>query len=221
MSEIDFFDSNEVYIFEDLQVMNDFEIHKLCRKYLKTKKYQLDENHWMDSGKISCLSELLKTLKRQGDRVLLFSQFVIMLDILELVLDTLGIKFLRLDGSTPSGDRIQLIDSYNKTPEITVFLLSTKACGLGINLTSANVVILYDMDFNPHNDIQAEDRAHRLGQTRPVTIYRLILKDTVEEHILNLVNSKLLLNGKLKEKDSSKLIESGLMDIIQHDIENI
>lgn len=67
---------------------------------------------------------------------------------------TLGIKFLRLDGSTPGSERLALIDLYNSSPEITVFLLSTKACGLGINLTSANTVILYDIDFNPHNDAQ-------------------------------------------------------------------
>ncbi|KAJ3324576.1 ATP-dependent helicase smarcad1 [Boothiomyces sp. JEL0866] len=221
MNELEFLDSKEEYVFEDLQVMNDFQIHKLCSKYKRLAKYLLEESTWLNSGKISRLTELLTALKANGDRVLLFSQFVMMLDILELVLGTLNIKFLRLDGSTPSADRIQLIDDYNKNSEITVFLLSTKACGLGINLTSANTVIIYDMDFNPHNDIQAEDRAHRLGQKRPVTIYRLILKDTVEEHILNLVNSKLLLNGKLKEKDPSKFVESGLIDIIQKDLDNI
>ncbi|KAJ3255091.1 ATP-dependent helicase smarcad1 [Boothiomyces macroporosus] len=221
MNEPEFLDSKEQYVYEDLQIMNDFEIHRLCSKFSRLSKFRLEESSWLDSGKISCLTELLKTLKSNGERVLLFSQFVMMLDILELVLNSMDIKFLRLDGSTPSADRIKLIDDYNKTPNITVFLLSTKACGLGINLTSANNVIIYDMDFNPHNDIQAEDRAHRLGQKKPVTIYRLILKDTVEEHILTLVNSKLLLNGKLKEKDPSKIVESGLIEIIQKDIENI
>ena len=77
-----------------------------------------------------------------------------MLDVLEQVFNTLNVKFLRLDGTTPGNERMQLIDDFNNTPEIKVFLLSTKATGLGINLTSANVVILFDIDFNPHNDAQ-------------------------------------------------------------------
>lgn len=108
----------------------------------------------MDSAKIKTLQRLILEMKARGDRILLFSQFVIMLDILEVVLETMGIRFLRLDGSTPGSERMALIDEYNHTPSITVFLLSTKACGLGINLTSANTVILYDIDFNPHNDAQ-------------------------------------------------------------------
>lgn len=94
--------------------------------------------------------------------MLLFSQFTMMLDILEAVLETMGIQYLRLDGQSKVEDRQPLIDAFNDDPNVTVFLLSTKAGGFGINLTSANVVILYDLDFNPHNDKQAEDRAHRM-----------------------------------------------------------
>ena len=102
----------------------------------------------MDSGKVKYLQEVLPMMRQRGDKILLFSQFVIILDILELVMDTLGMKFLRLDGSTPGDERMNLIDKYNNNSDVTVFLLSTKACGLGINLTSANTVILYDIDFN-------------------------------------------------------------------------
>ena len=151
----------------------------------------------------------------------MFSQFVIMLDVLETVLDTLGIKYLRLDGSTPGSDRIDLIDTYNEDPEITVFLLSTKACGLGINLVAANVVILYDIDFNPHNDNQAEDRAHRVGQTRPVTVYKLILKNTVEQHMLTCANFKLLLDLKVQDRDDPKLeLDSNLLKMLHDDMMN-
>jgi SWI/SNF-related matrix-associated actin-dependent regulator of chromatin subfamily A containing DEAD/H box 1 len=155
----------------------------------------------------------------QGDRILLFSQFVIMLDVLEAVMDTLGIKYLRLDGSTPSSQRIDLIDQYNDDPEVTVFLLSTKACGIGINLTSANVVILYDIDFNPHNDNQAEDRAHRVGQLRPVTVYKLILNNTVEQHMLTCANFKLLLDLKVQDRDDSKVdLDSNLLKMLHDDM---
>jgi SWI/SNF-related matrix-associated actin-dependent regulator 1 of chromatin subfamily A len=99
---------------------------------------------------------------------------------------------------------MDLIDSYNNNPDVTVFLLSTKACGLGINLTSANIVILYDIDFNPHNDNQAEDRAHRVGQKRPVEVIKLIAEGTVEQHMLTCANFKLLLDNKVQEADGKQ-----------------
>lgn len=108
----------------------------------------------MDAGKVDKLLQLLPKMKARGDRILLFSQFVIMLDVLESVLVTMGIKFIRLDGQTPLPERQDIIDEYQNDPSITIFLLSTKAGGFGINLTAANVVILYDIDFNPHNDAQ-------------------------------------------------------------------
>ena len=86
-------------------------------------------------------------------------------------------EFLRLDGSTPVNDRQHLINTFS-TSDIPVFLLSTKAGGLGINLTMADVVILHDLDFNPENDRQAEDRSHRIGQTKPVLVYKLVAEDT-------------------------------------------
>jgi SWI/SNF-related matrix-associated actin-dependent regulator 1 of chromatin subfamily A len=96
----------------------------------------------MESGKVQYLKQVLPEMRNKGDKILLFSQFVIILDILELVMDTLGMKFLRLDGSTPGNERMDLIDEYNNNSDVTVFLLSTKACGLGINLTSANVCMI-------------------------------------------------------------------------------
>jgi SWI/SNF-related matrix-associated actin-dependent regulator 1 of chromatin subfamily A len=169
---------------------------------------------------------MLPDLIAKGDKILIFSQFVIMLDILELIMDTLKIKYLRLDGSTPGNERIGLIDLYNGSPEISVFLLSTKACGLGINLTSANVVILYDIDFNPHNDAQAEDRAHRVGQTRPVTIYKFICEGSIEQHMLTCANFKLLLDNKVQDRDvddtpeTDKANEEKLFDLVRNDIMN-
>nr|XP_046204047.1 SWI/SNF-related matrix-associated actin-dependent regulator of chromatin subfamily A containing DEAD/H box 1A-like isoform X2 [Oncorhynchus gorbuscha] len=187
------FDADPVLIQEDMAVMSDFELHRLCQQYSSLDKYQLDKDLVLDSGKFHLLQTLLATLKTKGDRVVLFSQFTMMLDILEILLKHLGHRYIRLDGSTPIADRIVLIDDYNTDPEIFVFLLSTRAGGLGINLTSANVVIMHDIDYNPYNDKQAEDRCHRLGQTRTVQVIKLIQKDTIEGCMLQLGQKKLKL----------------------------
>ncbi|XP_014027981.2 SWI/SNF-related matrix-associated actin-dependent regulator of chromatin subfamily A containing DEAD/H box 1A isoform X1 [Salmo salar] len=187
------FDADPVLIQEDMAVMSDFELHRLCQLYSSLDKYQLDKDLLLDSGKFHLLQTLLATLKTKGDRVVLFSQFTMMLDIVEVLLKHLGHRYIRLDGSTPIADRIVLIDDYNTDPEIFVFLLSTRAGGLGINLTSANVVIMHDIDYNPYNDKQAEDRCHRLGQTRTVQVMKLIQEDTIEGCMLQLGQKKLKL----------------------------
>uniref|UniRef100_A0A674BMV7 DNA helicase n=1 Tax=Salmo trutta TaxID=8032 RepID=A0A674BMV7_SALTR len=187
------FDADPVLIQEDMAVMSDFELHRLCQLYSSLDKYQLDKDLLLDSGKFHLLQTLLATLKTKGDRVVLFSQFTMMLDIVEVLLKHLGHRYIRLDGSTPIADRIVLIDDYNTDPEIFVFLLSTRAGGLGINLTSANVVIMHDIDYNPYNDKQAEDRCHRLGQTRTVQVIKLIQEDTIEGCMLQLGQKKLKL----------------------------
>ena len=115
--------------------------------------------------------------------MLIFSQWTRLLDLLEILLNTMDMAFFRLDGSTPIADRQRMIDEYSADSTVPVFLLSTKAGGLGINLTAADTVILHDLDFNPENDKQAEDRCYRIGQTRPVTIYRLVCQGTVDEDI--------------------------------------
>ena len=97
------------------------------------------------------------------------------MDVMEKFLKIRGHRYLRLDGQTPVQERQYLIDEFNNDPEIFIFILSTRAGGLGINLTAANTVILHDLDFNPYNDKQAEDRCHRMGQTKEVKIIRLIL----------------------------------------------
>ncbi|KAM3610682.1 uncharacterized protein V6R79_007156 [Siganus canaliculatus] len=187
------FDADAALIQEDMEVMSDFELHRLCQQYSSIGSYQLETNLLLDSGKFKHLTELLASLKNKGDRVVLFSQFTMMLDIVEVLLRHLKHRYVRLDGSTPIADRIVLIDEFNTDPDIFVFLLSTRAGGLGINLTSANVVILHDIDCNPYNDKQAEDRCHRVGQTRTVQVIRLISKDSIEDCILQLSQKKLKL----------------------------
>ncbi|KXS94608.1 hypothetical protein AC578_7044 [Pseudocercospora eumusae] len=136
-----------------------------------------------DSGKLAKLDQLLRELKAGGHRVLLYFQMTRMIDLMEEYLTYRAYKYCRLDGSTKLEDRRDTVAAFQSDPSIFVFLLSTRAGGLGINLTSADTVIFYDSDWNPTIDSQAMDRAHRLGQTRQVTVYRLITRGTIEERI--------------------------------------
>lgn len=136
-----------------------------------------------DSGKLAKLDELLFKLKEGGHRVLLYFQMTRMIDLMEEYLTYRNYKYLRLDGSTKLEDRRDTVHDFQTRPEIFIFLLSTRAGGLGINLTTADTVIFYDSDWNPTIDSQAMDRAHRLGQTKQVTVYRMITRGTIEERI--------------------------------------
>ncbi|KAI9862902.1 MAG: putative DNA helicase ino80 [Trichoglossum hirsutum] len=136
-----------------------------------------------DSGKLARLDQLLRELKEGGHRVLLYFQMTKMIDLMEEYLTYRNYKYLRLDGSTKLEDRRDTVHDFQTRPEIFIFLLSTRAGGLGINLTSADTVIFYDSDWNPTIDSQAMDRAHRLGQTKQVTVYRMITRGTIEERI--------------------------------------
>ena len=144
------------------------------------------------SGKMLLLDKLLPRLHEQGHKVLLFSQMVRVLDLLEDFVRHQGYLYERLDGGTRSGDRAQAVARFNR-PSCKRFLmlLSTRAGGLGLNLTSADTVIIFDSDWNPHNDIQAQARAHRIGQTRAVMVYRLITARTYEMHMFHKASMKL------------------------------
>ncbi|KAK5108608.1 hypothetical protein LTR62_008184 [Meristemomyces frigidus] len=146
------------------------------------------------SGKMIVLDRLLAKFKKEGHRVLIFSQMVKMLDILGDYLQLRGYQFQRLDGTIASGARRLAIDHFNAPGSADFcFLLSTRAGGLGINLMTADTVILFDSDWNPQADLQAMARAHRIGQKKPVTIYRFVSKDTVEEEVLERARNKLML----------------------------
>src|SRR5690606_5741759 len=146
------------------------------------------------SGKMMLIDQLLSKLRKDGHRVLIFSQMVRMLDILGDYLSLRGYKFQRLDGTIGAAPRRMAINHFNaEDSEDFCFLLSTRAGGLGINLMTADTVIIFDSDWNPQADLQAMARAHRIGQKRPVNIYRLVSKETVEEEVLERARSKLLL----------------------------
>ncbi|XP_041979002.1 SWI/SNF-related matrix-associated actin-dependent regulator of chromatin subfamily A containing DEAD/H box 1 homolog [Aricia agestis] len=193
-------EKNSEYVFEDLLCMSDFQIHQLTQQYHCISNFKVPDHLILDSGKFLKLDSMLPALQAGGHRVLVFSQFTMMLDVLEPYLRLRGYRYLRLDGSTAVNERQDLINQYN-AEEIFVFLLSTKAGGLGINLTAADTVIIHDIDFNPYNDKQAEDRCHRMGQTRPVTIYRLLSAGTIEEGIYQVAQEKLNLEKHVTGAD--------------------
>ncbi|KFO32949.1 DNA helicase INO80 [Fukomys damarensis] len=143
-----------------------------------------------DSGKLYALDVLLTRLKCQGHRVLIYSQMTRMIDLLEEYMVYKKHTYMRLDGSSKISERRDMVADFQNRNDIFVFLLSTRAGGLGINLTAADTVIFYDSDWNPTVDQQAMDRAHRLGQTKQVTVYRLICKGTIEERILQRAKEK-------------------------------
>jgi DNA helicase INO80 len=143
-----------------------------------------------DSAKLKLLDGLLKQLHKDRHRVLIFCQMTKMLDILEDYLYYRHYQFLRMDGNTAIGNRRDLITEFQSNENIFVFILSTRAGGLGVNLTAADTVIFYDIDWNPTMDAQATDRVHRIGQTKEVTVYRLITSHTVEERILKRAKQK-------------------------------
>ncbi|KAA1135009.1 hypothetical protein PGTUg99_007254 [Puccinia graminis f. sp. tritici] len=221
LNEVEFFDCSVELIIEDLEVMSDFEIDSFCAQYKSLRRFQLSRDEFFNSGKVKTLQLILasnnnlhpdpssssssskeidksKIVKQDSpSRFLIFSQFTQMLDILKVVLKLLDVKFLVLTGQTNVTERQSLVDQFTNDPSITVFLLSTRAGGLGLNLMAADTVILFDQDFNPHNDRQAEDRAYRLGQTRDVKVFKLISKGTIEEDILQLASTKIEIDNSI------------------------
>lgn len=148
------------------------------------------------SGKLAVLDKLLRKLKARGNRVLVFCQMTRMLDILEDYCRYRDFQYCRIDGQTSQNDRDEQMDSYNAPKSSKfVFLLSTRAGGLGINLQTADTVILYDSDWNPQMDLQAQDRAHRIGQKKQVNVYRMITENTLEEKIVRRAMEKLFLDA--------------------------
>lgn len=189
--------SHPDHIYEDLLWRSDFYIHQLALKYRTIVEHRLPMELILESGKFQQLDKLLPKLKAEGHRVLIFSQFTIMMDILEAYMKIRDIDCLRLDGNTHVSERQDLIDEYNTDNKVFVFLLSTRAGGLGINLTAADTVIIHDIDFNPYNDKQAEDRCHRMGQEKPVHIYKFISQGTIEEGMLMVAQEKLKLEQEV------------------------
>lgn len=194
--------------------------------------YTTDEHLVNSCGKLKILDRLLSKFKAEGSRVLIFSQMSRMLDILEDYCYLRNYGYCRIDGSTDHQERIKAIDDYNKPDsDRFVFLLTTRAGGLGINLTSADVVILYDSDWNPQADLQAMDRAHRIGQKKQVKVFRLVTDNSIEEKVLERAMKKLRLdqvviqqaknisstNQKVEKNELLNMIRFGAQEIFDNE----
>lgn len=190
--------------------------------------YTTDEHLVFNSGKMVVLDKLLKRMKAQGSRVLIFSQMSRVLDILEDYCVFRDHQYCRIDGSTAHEDRIAAIDEFNRPgSEKFVFLLTTRAGGLGINLTSADIVVLYDSDWNPQADLQAMDRAHRIGQTKQVIAFRFVTESAIEEKVLERAAQKLRLDqlviqqGRAQQQAKNAASKDELLTMIQHGAANV
>ncbi|KAI4812066.1 hypothetical protein KUCAC02_014922, partial [Chaenocephalus aceratus] len=183
------------------------------------------------SGKLTLLQKMMRKLKDGGHRVLIFSQMTKMLDLLEDFLENESYKYERIDGSVTGSMRQEAIDRFNApgAPQFA-FLLSTRAGGLGINLASADTVVIYDSDWNPHNDIQAFSRAHRIGQNRKVMIYRFVTKASVEERITQVAKKKMMLThlvvrpglgsktGSMSKQELDDILKFGTEELFKHEL---
>ncbi|KAJ3094960.1 hypothetical protein HDU97_007415 [Phlyctochytrium planicorne] len=183
-----------------------------------------NDNIFRSAGKFELLDRILPKFFRTAHRVLMFFQMTQIMDIMEDFLRYRGWKFLRLDGHIKSEDRGALLKEFNSAnSEYDIFILSTRAGGLGLNLQTADTVVIFDSDWNPHQDLQAQDRAHRIGQTKEVRIIRLITTNSIEEHILSKAQQKLNLDekviqaGKFDQKTSEKEREELLRLLFEKD----
>src|SRR4051794_37280592 len=190
--------------------------------------YTTDEHLVDNSGKMIILDKILHKMKEQDSRVLIFSQMSRVLDILEDYCVFRGHQYCRIDGSTAHEDRIKAIDEYNKPgSEKFIFLLTTRAGGLGINLTSADIVVLFDSDWNPQADLQAMDRAHRIGQTKQVVVFRFVTENAIEEKVLERAAQKLRLDqlviqqGRAQQYANQAASKDELLNMIQHGAEKV
>ncbi|XP_069096099.1 chromodomain-helicase-DNA-binding protein 5 isoform X2 [Pleurodeles waltl] len=185
------------------------------------------------SGKLMLLQKMLKKLKNGGHRVLIFSQMTKMLDLLEDFLEYEGYKYERIDGGITGSLRQEAIDRFNAPgAQQFCFLLSTRAGGLGINLATADTVIIYDSDWNPHNDIQAFSRAHRIGQNKKVMIYRFVTRASVEERITQVAKRKMMLthlvvrpglgskSGSMSKQELDDILKFGTEELFKDDMED-
>ena len=213
---------------KELETFSDYDIHCAIMVILEEKpylhkeleRYIATEDDLFESPKFKLLQKLIPELIQEDHRILIFSQWTRCLDLIEHLMSHLNIDFMRLDGQTSVSERQNLIDQFTNNTNYKVFLLSTRAGGLGINLTCADTCIIHDLDFNPFNDLQAEDRCHRIGQKKPVTVIKMVAEDTVETDIHSMQERKARMNAAILENDckkskNKKVEESEVSNIIQ------
>ena len=195
---------------QELEGFSDFDLHLTALELIDENplkedqlgRYRLTEDDLFASAKLKRLQEILPEMISNGHRILIFSMWTSCLDLLGCLLEQMALKYMRMDGQTATSDRQDQIDAFNSDDSIKVFLLSTTACGMGINLTSADVCIMHDISLNPFSDLQAEDRCHRIGQKKPVRIIKLVAKDTVDSDIYEMQERKVKMNAAIMESPS-------------------
>lgn len=187
-------DRHKALLLAEFKDKSDFELHTWCKDF---KRYighlDIPDRSWEEAPKVKKLLELVRGYMETGDRVLVFSRFEMVINILRDTLFFANIPYCELTGQTNTADRFPEIQKFTSDPSIPVFLLTTGAGGTGLNLTAANKIILFDQSDNPQDDVQASNRAHRIGQSRDVEVVRLITRDTVEGLIYNSCVKKLML----------------------------
>ncbi|EDO07842.1 SNF2 family N-terminal domain containing protein [Babesia bovis T2Bo] len=198
---------------KELRSWSDFEIHRSLQSLVpvepRLERFLIPKEQFLESAKVQEMFKIIDRVEQAGKKALIFSQFTMYLDLLEtcLGLHKPQLEYLRLDGGHNPSTRTDIVERFTNDPNITLLLISTKAGGTGLNLTVASTVILMDLDWNPHNDAQAENRSHRIGQTEPVDVYKLMCEDTIEEYIWECCQRKLLLDdafsGKNLEEDQA------------------
>ncbi|RYC58196.1 hypothetical protein CHU98_g8010 [Xylaria longipes] len=202
-------DRHKALLLENYMEKSDFQLHLECKHFEKyIGKFDIPHRSWEEGPKVQKLLELVRGYMENGDRVLVFSRFDLVIDILRETLAFADIPYCELTGSTDISDRFPEIERFNENPDIPVFLLTTGAGGTGLNLTAANKIIIFDQSDNPQDDVQASNRAHRIGQTRDVEVIRLITRDSVEGLIFNSCVKKLMLarivEGNIPAEDDTE-----------------
>jgi len=217
---------------DELRAMSDWDLNELCNEAAEEAVRSLalvdvDDSDAVvalltrDSVKFSTLRRLFAKLLQEGHRILLFSQMTRALDLVAALLDALQIEYVRLQGSTPVDERQQIMENFTNNASIGVFLLSTRAGGVGLNLVAADTVIFLDLDFNVQSDRQAEDRAHRIGQSKPVRVISLITNASCEERIAAMRDRKidmidrLMAEGRYQAPTAKEGEETGNKDDVR------
>ncbi|CDR96542.1 SNF2 family N-terminal domain containing protein, putative [Babesia bigemina] len=191
---------------KELRSWSDFEMHRSMQSLLhfepRLERYLIPKEAFMTSAKVVELFKIIDKVEADKRKALVFSQFTMYLDVIEecLRLNKPEVVYLRLDGGCNTNSRTEMVDQFTNDENVRLMLVSTKAGGTGLNLTVASTVVLMDQDWNPHNDTQAEDRCHRIGQTQTVEVYKLLCEGTIEEYVMECCQRKLMLDDAFSGK---------------------
>ncbi|KAL7628788.1 DNA-dependent ATPase fun30 [Parahypoxylon ruwenzoriense] len=194
-------DRHKALLLEDVMSKSDFQLHLWCKDFPRYIGHlDIPDRSWEESPKVQKLLELVRGYMQTGDRALIFSRFEMVIDILRETFHNANIPYCELTGATQTAQRFPECQRFTNHPEIPVFLLTTGAGGTGLNLTAANKIIIFDQSDNPQDDVQASNRAHRIGQTREVEVIRIITSNSIERFIYNSCVKKLMLAARVERE---------------------